>query len=497
MTTSQVTEKNADYYRVYKLRLDPAEEQRVRFEEEARAARWAYNTYLNHWETCQTEWLRYRNELISQGMSKAEATEKTRKHSANAPELKAMSWKTFSIERITPLRKEHRRAEELLHELSNSELSALQRNTKVNELKQLTLWNDAKGIDGIHPWVHKVHVRSLTTGLKYADSAIHNYLESFNSGDTESRAGKPRYKRSNARKSITMDAETVGAYGAYDFRTSGQIANYHRVRLGPFRSVRTYNSTKPLSRDIRRGGKAKSFTLTEKAGYWSVSIRLEFDAPQVRSTTRRQRENGTVGIDLGVRNWATLSDGEVSQLPDSIKSAEKKIRNLQRKLARAERGSNRRRRLVERIAKAKHSAALEKETFIHGVSKELATKYNLIGVEDLNIRGMTSSARGTVDEPGRNVRAKSGLNRSILAGSPYEFRRQLEYKTRRYGSEVVSIDRFYASSKICSRCGEKKENLTLADRQFHCAHCGFKTDRDYNAALNIKAEAEKLSTKPK
>ena len=494
MTTPQSSDKTAEHYRVHKLRLDPTEAQRARFDEEARAAKWAYNTYLNHWETCQNNWRRYRGELITHGLSTEEATKKTKQEATTNPSLKALSWTAFSAENITPLRTKHQRAEQLLRRLTNPELHDAQHRAIVDEITQLGPWTNVDSVDNITPWLHKVHRRSLTTGLKYAHTAIQNYLTSLRPNYSGPRVGRPRYKRPNARKSIVMDAETIGAYGAYDFRTSGKITNYHRVRLGPFRSVRTHNSTKPLSRDIQRGGNAKSFTLTEKAGHWYVSILLEFDTPQVRPTTHKQRENHSVGVDFGVRNWGTLSDGRVFSLPAMIKDGEKKIANLQRKLARAQKGSNRRRRLLERIAKAKHTVALQKETFLHEVSKELATHFDLIGIEDLNIRGMTASARGTIEQPGNNVRAKSGLNRSILAGSPYEFRRQLEYKARRYGSKTVLIDRFYASSKTCSRCGKKKENLTLKERQFHCTHCGLTIDRDLNAALNIKAEAEKSST---
>ena len=418
--------------------------------------------------------------------------DQTRSHDQPQPQSTVLD--SIFHKKITPLCTKHQHAEKLLRQLANPELHDAQRRAIVEEITQLGPWTNVDSVDTITPWVHKVHRRSLTTGLKYAHAAIQNYLTSLRPNYSGPRVGKPRYKRRSSPKSITMDAETIGAYGAYAFRTSGKITNYHRVRLGPFRSVRTHNSTKPLSRDIQRGGSAKSFTLTEKAGHWYVSILLEFDTPQVRPTTRKQRENHSVGVDFGVRNWGTVSDGRVFSLPAMIKDGEKKIANLQRKLARAQKGSNRRRRLLERIAKAKHTVALQKETFLHEVSKELTTHFDLIGIEDLNVRGMTASARGTIEQPGKNVRAKSGLNRGILAGSPYEFRRQLEYKARRYGSETVLIDRFYASSKTCSRCGKKKENLTLKERQFHCTHCGLTIDRDLNAALNIKAEAEKSST---
>lgn len=112
-----------------------------------------------------------------------------------------------------------------------------------------------------------------------------------------------------------------------------------------------------------------------------------------------------------------------------------------------------------------------------------------MAVEDLNVAGMTASARGTVDKPGRNVRAKAGLNRSILDVAPGELRRQLEYKTSWYGSTVAVCDRWYPSSKTCSNCGTVKPKLSLGERVFHCATCGLTLNRDVNAARCIAANA--------
>ncbi|MBD0855606.1 hypothetical protein CU042_03150 [Corynebacterium striatum] len=123
---------------------------------------------------------------------------------------------------------------------------------------------------------------------------------------------------------------------------------------------------------------------------------------------------------------------------------------------------------------------MQRDGFVHQITAELARNYALIGIEDLNVKGMTRSARGTVDAPGTNVRAKSSLNRRMLEGIPGEFRRQLEYKTKRTGAALEVIDRFYPSSKTCSRCGWKNENLSLSNRQFTCLECGLSLDRDHN-----------------
>lgn len=479
-TPQRDTRKSAEHYQVFKLRLRPTDAQRSRFEEEARAARWAYNSYLRHWYTTRESWFKRRDELIANGMDKVDANSQASREAQDNSSLKALSWTAFARQFVTPTCRRHRQAAELFAALENPDLPAVDLLRITAEIEEC--WGK---MGSVQPWAHLVHRRSLTTGLQYADRAIQNYLASLSPSYTGPRVGKPRFKKRNSPKSISMDAETIGAYGAYDFRKQGRIENYHRVRLGPFRSVRTYDSTKPLSKAIKDGGKAKNFTLTERAGCWYVAIRLELDTPRGRPVTRAQRENGVVGLDFGVKEWLVASNGQVFSLPIQIKEDEVRIRKLQKKLARAQKGSNRRAKLAARISKLHHLLALRRSTFIHEVTKVLATQFSAVAIEDLNVAGMTASARGSVEKPGKNVRQKAGLNRGILAGAPAELRRQLEYKAHLYGSETVVIDRFYASSKTCSQCGEVKRDLTLADRIYRCEACGLEIDRDHNAAINI------------
>lgn len=119
----------------------------------------------------------------------------------------------------------------------------------------------------------------------------------------------------------------------------------------------------------------------------------------------------------------------------------------------------------------------------------LGTRFAAVVIEDLNVAGMTRSARGTVAAPGSRVRQKAGLNRAILDVAPGELRRQLTYKTSWYGSQLAVLDSCWPSSKTCSACGWQNPRLTLADREFHCTDCGLRIDRDLNAARNIAAHA--------
>ena len=139
------------------------------------------------------------------------------------------------------------------------------------------------------------------------------------------------------------------------------------------------------------------------------------------------------------------------------------------------------------VARLHHEVALRRGTAIHTLTKRLAAGFDTVAVEDLNVAGMVRSAKGTVEQPGRNVRAKAGLNRSVLDAALGEMRRQLEYKTGWYGSRLAVVDRWFPSSKTCSVCGAVKESLALSERVYVCSVCGARLDRDVNAARNIEA----------
>ena len=262
---------------------------------------------------------------------------------------------------------------------------------------------------------------------------------------------------------------------------------------------------------MRAGANVKSYTVSRAADRWYVSILVKLSRTPM-TPTRAQRTAGAVGVDLGVRYLAALSDEQAPQRfarypsleftgdgaptlanPRWARAAEKRLVRLQRALARAHKGSNRRARIVQQIARHHHLVALRRESGLHQVSKRLSTGYTLIGLEDLAVAGMTASAAGTVEAPGKNVRQKAGLNRSILDAAFSTLRRQLEYKASWYGSQVQIIDRFFASSQTCSACGARaKTKLGLRVRVFECAACGARIDRDVNAARNIRAEAVRM-----
>ena len=232
--------------------------------------------------------------------------------------------------------------------------------------------------------------------------------------------------------------------------------------------------------------------MSRSADRWYVSFLVELPTEIARSTpTKKQYKAGAVGIDLGVKSLATLSTGEIIPNPRFLHTADKKIKKLQRKIARCQKGSKNSIRLKQRLARSHHELALQRAGYLNELTSMLASRFSAIALEDLNVSGMTSSARGTVENPGKNVKQKAGLNRSMLDISPGRIRTLLEYKCADRGVEMQAVGRFFPSSKLCSFCGSKT-TIPLKKRTYHCAVCGGVIDRDVNAAINIVYEAKRL-----
>ena len=179
----------------------------------------------------------------------------------------------------------------------------------------------------------------------------------------------------------------------------------------------------------------------------------------------------TVGIDLGLKSFATLSDGIVIDNIKFFREKQSEIAKIQRHLSRKSKGSNRHRKNKIKIARLYNKIANRRNNFLHNVTTSLVNNYDVICIEDLNVSGMLSNHK---------------LAKAISDTSFSMFRSMLEYKCNWYGKELVVIDRFYPSSKTCSKCGWKKEDLTLSDRVFKCENCSIEIDRDLNAAINIQ-----------
>ena len=206
---------------------------------------------------------------------------------------------------------------------------------------------------------------------------------------------------------------------------------------------------------------------------------------------------GQVGIDVGVKDFLTLSTGEKINYPDRLRQLEEKVRWEQRKLSRRVKGSSNYRKQKAVVAKAHAKVRHYRENFQHHVSYRLIEDNQFIGMETLAVGNMTRRAKKKLDEDGKPARngqaSKHVMNRSILRNGWSGFGDKLAYKSQWYGRTFVQVDRFYPSSRLCHSCGHKYDGLLLSEREWVCDRCGVLHDRDVNAAMNILGEAIRLS----
>lgn len=356
-------------------------------------------------------------------------------------------------------------------------------------------WNQTKGdsrsgVDGCCPWWHEVNTYCFQSAFLDADAAWKNWLDSVGGRRAGRRVGYPRFKK----KGRSRDSFRIH----HDVKKPGiRLETYRRLRIPKLGEFRLHDSGKRLARLIARGeAVVQSVTVARRGHRWYASVLCKVMQDIPDRPTRRQAAAGRVGVDFGVTHLLALSRPvelgagltEFVDNPRHLKAAMRRLRRAQQALSRTELGSARRDKARRRVARLHAQVAERRATFLHTLTKRLTSSFETVAIEDLNVSGMTRSARGSVDAPGRRVRQKAGLNRAILDASPGEFRRQLTYKASWYGSKLAVVDRWFPSSKTCSACGEQNPRLTLADRVFICS-CGFAMNRDVNAALNIAAHA--------
>lgn len=215
------------------------------------------------------------------------------------------------------------------------------------------------------------------------------------------------------------------------------------------------------------GAKVLRMSVSKRGGRWQASLTVERADLPIPSPPK----GGSVGIDLGVKELATLSDGTVIHNPHALKSNLRRLKKAQRNLSRKRKGSNRRRKARAQVARLYARVANLRSDALNKTTAMLAHTYADISIEDLNVAGMVGN---------------HGLARSIQDAAFAEFRRLLTYKTARAGARLHVIDRWYPSSKTCSNCGTVKAKLPLSERVYHCGKCGLSIDRDVNAAINIQ-----------
>lgn len=310
-------------------------------------------------------------------------------------------------------------------------------------------WNRAK--HEMAPWWAQNSKEAYNSGLDALARGLDAWSKSRRGQRKGPKVGFPRFHRRGTRRSLRV---TTGAFGVRDPR---------RVRLPRIGVIRTKEPTTTLGEHIGAGtARVLSATVSETGGRWYVAFGCEVERGEPDPCRTRRT---IVGVDVGVGSLAVLSTGEVIANPKHLGRYGRRMARLQRELARRQgpcrgrRPSNRWRGTKARLGRSHAKVAAARTDGLHKLTTALATGYDAVVVEDLNVAGMTATARGS-----GHWRGKAGLNRAVLDVAPAELRRQLAYKCTWYGSALVVADRWYPSSKTCSACGRRKPSLPLAER---------------------------------
>jgi putative transposase len=256
-------------------------------------------------------------------------------------------------------------------------------------------------------------------------------------------AGVPKFKKKGKRDSFTLEG-TV------------KILGNNKIQVPVIGVLKTYERLPQVL--------TKSCTISRQADRWFISFRFDVEQQESNNTD-------VVGVDLGVKNLATFSTGEVISGAKSYKKYEAKLSRMQWLNRNKIIGSNNWKKAQMAVARLHRKIANIRKDTLHKLTTMLAKNHGTIVIENLNVSGMMANHK---------------LAKAIADMGFYEFRRQLTYKCELYGSKLVVVDRWFPSSKTCSNCGTKKETLSLDERVFICEHCRFTIDRDLNAAINLK-----------
>lgn len=303
-------------------------------------------------------------------------------------------------------------------------------------------------------WWSQNSKESYSMGLRSLAQGLSNWSRSRKGQRKGKRVGFPKFKSKNTTMRFAYST-------AFTAPTENDPYGLKLPRIGRVHCMENVY-------DRVNGARLVRITVSRRAGNWCASLTVEREQPSSPAHTLKR---GAVGVDLGVKNLATLSDGTVIPNPRALGARLKALRKAQKALSRKVKGSARREKARERVARLYARVADVRADVINKATTMITRTYSVVCVEDLNVAGMVKN---------------HSLARSLSDASLGEFRRQLEYKTARTGAVLRVVDRWFPSSKTCSNCGVVKAKLPLSERTFSCNDCGLSIDRDLNAAINIE-----------
>ena len=323
--------------------------------------------------------------------------------------------------------------------------------------KHLTAWRN----ESETPWLKDAPVHPLQHALKDLDRAFQNFFAK--------RAAFPNFKKKGRSASFRYP-------DAKQFKLDAANGRIFLPKLG-WMKLR-------LSRPVL--GQLKNATVGLSAGKWFVSLQTEQEVanPIPKATS-------AIGVDLGVARFATFSDGTFVEPLSSFKRHEARLARAQRRLSRKVKFSSNWRKAKAKVQRIHARIANARRDFLHKTTTALSQNHALVIVEDLQVKNMSRSAKGTRAQPGKHVRAKSGLNRSILDQGWFEFRRQLEYKMAWAGGLVLAVPPHH-TSQTCPACGHVHAGNRATQASFKCLACDFEGHADHVGALNVLARGHRV-----
>lgn len=306
-----------------------------------------------------------------------------------------------------------------------------------------------KGLRDTFDWYAEVSQRVTRNAIEDLDSAFKHFFRRVKQGTNP---GFPRFKKRGVNDSFALREQPK-------FDAEGRWLRIEKLKTWI-----------KLSQEVRFSGIHKQVTISRAAdGKYFASILVETDDYRTKCGT------GAVGVDLGIKELAVLSDGTKVPANQKLKKGLRKLKKHQRRLSRKTKGSNRRARAKLKVARIHRRIANQRKAVLHELTDHLTKTYEVVCIEDLNVKGMV-----------RN----HCLARAISDAGFGMFRQFLEYKAKLRGNTIRVVDRWFPSSKTCSGCGTVKRELSLSEREFVCEHCGLVMDRDHNAAVNILNHGE-------
>ncbi|MFT3801011.1 MAG: transposase [Burkholderiaceae bacterium] len=302
-------------------------------------------------------------------------------------------------------------------------------------------------------WLADAPVHPLQQALKDLERAYANFFAK--------RAGFPRFKKKGV-------SERFRYPDPKQIKLDQANARIFLPKLGWLR----YRKSRPAL------GTVRNVTIGLSGGKWFVSIQTE------REVEVPAHRGGAVGIDLGVTRFATLSDGTFYAPLNSFKQHEDRLRTAQQRLSRKTKFSNNWKKAKARVQRIHCRIGDARRDYLHKTSSTISKNHATVCIEDLRVRNMSRSAAGTTEAPGRNVRAKSSLNKAILDQGWFEFRRQLDYKLIWSGGQLITVPP-QNTSRTCPRCDHVSKENRRSQASFACVQCGFAENADVVGAINV------------